>query len=217
MELLIVGFLLGILASAIAAIVLEYGVRPLLGIVVEDSGRAQGQVPEHPRHEFYHVKVRNLPARWPLPGRRPAWSCKCNLEVFGADAQPCFPGPLLARWTSHPEPVFPIADQGRVVHIPDFAKMIAGRKVDVHNHDDQQLSVALKFEGEAAIHLFTNESYLFPRWQNPAWRLEIGTYRLRVTAYYERGRAVGDFELANLGTSLDGVRIRPWTGRNAIA
>jgi len=111
-------------------------------------------------------------------------------------AQPCFPGPILARWTSHPEPVFPIADQGRVVHIPDFAKMIAGRKVDVHNHDDQQSSVAVKFEGEAAIHLFTNESYLFPRWQNPAWRLETGTYRLRVTAYYERGRAVGDFELA---------------------
>lgn len=214
---LLIGFALGIVASAIAAICIEYGARPLLAIVADDSGRALGQLPGQPRHEFYHVKVRNLPARRPLPGRRPAWSCKSNLEVFAADGRPLLSAPIRARWTSQPEPVFPIADQGRIVNIPDIAKMIAGRNVDVHNHDDQQLSIAVKFEGEAALHLFTNESYVFPRWQNPGWRLEIGNYRLRVTAYYERGRAVTDLELANVGTSLDDVQLRPWAGDKAMA
>lgn len=210
MEILI-GFLLGIMASAIAAITLEYTVRPQLKTVKDDSGRAQGQTPDNPPHEFYHLKVRNLPAKWPLPGRRPAWSCKATLEVFDSDEHPLLASPILARWTSQPEPVFPISNSGQVVHIPDVAKMIAARKIDIHSHEDQQLSVIVKFEGSPDCHLFSNESYSFPRWQNPGWRLGIGTYRLRGTGYYERGRFQDDFELANLGSSRDDIRIKPWS------
>ena len=209
MEILI-GFLLGIMASAFAAITFEYAVRPQLKTVNDDSGRAQGQMPDNPPHEFYHLKVRNLPAKWPLLGRRPAWSCKANLEVFDSDGRPLLASPILARWTSQPEPIFPISNSGQVVHIPDVAKMIAARKVDIHNHEDQPLSVVVKFEGSPDCHLFSNESYLFPRGQNPEWRLGIGTYRLRVTVYYERGRSQDDFELANSGPSCDDIRIRPW-------
>ena len=70
---LFVGFILGILASSIAALVYEYASRPLLEAVADDSGRAQGQVHDEKPHEFYHLKVRNLPAKWPLSGRKPDW------------------------------------------------------------------------------------------------------------------------------------------------
>jgi len=58
-----VGFLLGILASAIAAILLDHAGRPFVGILRDDGARAQGQNPGSPPHEFFHVRVRNLPAR----------------------------------------------------------------------------------------------------------------------------------------------------------
>ena len=63
---LIGGFLFGIVASGIAWLIAEYAVRPLLDIAV-DNYRSQGQSPGNPPHEFYHVRVRNLPATRPLP------------------------------------------------------------------------------------------------------------------------------------------------------
>lgn len=71
----ITGFLLGVLASAIVAIVVDRAARPLLAVLTHDGARAQGQNAGSPPHEFFHVLVRNVPARRPLAGRRPAWSC----------------------------------------------------------------------------------------------------------------------------------------------
>jgi hypothetical protein len=73
--------------------------------------------------------------------------------------------------------------------------------MDVHNHEDEALAVAVKLEGEDDCFLFTNESYLFPRWSNPEWRLGAGKHRLRVTVTYESGRAQMDFWLNNGGRS----------------
>ncbi|RKY10552.1 MAG: hypothetical protein DRP65_06420 [Planctomycetota bacterium] len=208
---LALGFLLGIIASGIAALVYEYSTRPLLKTLVDDSGRAQGQLPNEKPHEFYHLKVRNLPAKCPLPGRKPAWSCKANIEVFNTDGSRVIQDPIPARWTSQPEPLVPVLQAGQPANLLDPAKIITGRKVDVHGHEDQQLSIAVKFDGEPECHIFSNESYQFRRWQNPAWRLEIGTYRLRITLFYERGRSQDDFELRNSGPSRDDVQLRHWT------
>ena len=68
----------------------------------------------------------------------------------------------------------------------------------------------MKFEGEPDCYIFTNESYLFPRWQNPQWRLPPGRYRIHITAYYERGSAETDFELRNDGPGRDDVSLNPW-------
>ena len=208
---LFVGFILGILASSIAALVYEYATRPLIETVADDSGRAQGQVPDEKPHEFYHLKVRNLPAKWPLSGRKPAWSCKATIEVFNTDGSRAIKEPIPARWTSQPEPLIPILQAGQHANLLDPAKIITGRKVDVHGHEDQQLSIAIKFEGEPECHVFSNESYQFQRWQNPAWRLKTGTYRLRVTLFYERGRSQNDFELRNSGPGRDDLQLRPWS------
>src|SRR5262245_48676291 len=80
------GFLLGILASTIAAVALDHATRPRITISLARN-RAQGQIAGSPAHEFFHVVVRNSPARWPLTGRRPAWSCKATLEIVSADGR----------------------------------------------------------------------------------------------------------------------------------
>lgn len=100
----------------------------------------------------------------------------------------------------------------RVVLAADIAKIIAGRRVDIYTHQDERLNVALKHQGQSGIHLFTNESLEFERGCNPAWKLEPGTYRLRVTLYYERGEVHADFEFANTGANLGDVKIQSWSG-----
>jgi hypothetical protein len=84
------------------------------------------------------------------------------------------------------------------------------RKIDIHSHFDEAMSIAVKFEGELDRHIFTNESYYFPKWQNPAWRLKLGRYLVHVTVYYEQGRKEKDFELQNDGPSRNDVRLLPW-------
>ncbi|MBU4258111.1 MAG: hypothetical protein KKI12_06310 [Proteobacteria bacterium] len=207
---LLAGFLLGILASGIAALVYEYASRPFLETVTDDSGRAQGQLPDAKPHEFYHLKVRNRPAKWPLPGRKPGWSSKATIEIFNTDGSRVIENPIPARWTSQPEPLIPILQAGQPANLLDPAKIITGRRLDVHGHEDQQLSIAIKFEGEPECHIFSNESYQFQRWRNPAWCLKTGTYRLRVTLFYERGRSQNDFELRNSGPSRNDLRISNW-------
>lgn len=202
-----IGFLLGIVASGIAAIVYEHLTRPLLQVLLEDGPRAIGQYPGLSPHEFYHLRVRNRPARRPFPGRKPAWSCKATIEVFGADGVRTIEEPIHVRWTSQPEPLTPAIAGNQSVSIVDFARLIMARKIDIHCHEDQQFSVALKFDGQPECYIFSNESYLHPSWSNPAWRLGPGEYRLRVTVFYERGRLTRDFTLQNLGTARDSIKL----------
>jgi hypothetical protein len=163
---LIGGFLLGILASGIAWLITEYAAGPSLDIVLDQS-RAQGQSPGNPPHEFYHVRVRNLPAKWPLPGRRPAWACTAKIDIFQQDGNRAVTGDIIARWTSQPEPLLPVVSQGQVGNVLDPARLMQARRIDVHGHSGEPTSVAVKLAGEPDCYIFTNESYLFPRWQNP--------------------------------------------------
>jgi len=102
-----VGFVLCILASAIAAILLDHAGRPLLEVVEHDgaSARAQGQSPGNPPHEFFHLRVRNSRAKRPLSGRRPAWACQATLEVRTEDGHGRLLEPIPARWISQREPI----------------------------------------------------------------------------------------------------------------
>jgi hypothetical protein len=207
---LVGGFVLGILGSTIAWVISEYLARPSLDITVDQS-RAQGQRPGGaPPHEFYHVRVRNLPASWPVPGRRPAWACTARIEVFREDGSRAVEGEIVGRWTSQPEPLLPVVAGDQVSNVLDPARVMQAQMVNVHAHADQAMSVLVKFEGEPDCHVFTNESYVFPRWQHPGWRLPPGRYRLRVTVHYESGQAQRCFELRNGGPSRDDVRLAPW-------
>jgi hypothetical protein len=42
-----------------------------------------------------------------------------------------------------------------------------------------------KFEGGEDCWIFSNESYLFHRWQKPDWRLPRGRYFIKMELFYE--------------------------------
>ncbi len=207
---ILLGFVLGILASAVAWLITEYAVRPLL-VITPDASRFQGQSQGNPPHEFYHVRIANAPAKWPLPGRRPAWACSVTLDVFRDDGSRVNTDAIHGRWTSQPEPLLPVLAGGQVGNILDPARVMQSRRMDIHAHQEELMAVAVKFEGEPDCHIFTNESYMFLRWQNPTWRFAPGRYILRVTLLYERGRAVKEFVLMNAGPSRDDLRLSEYT------
>lgn len=206
----LVGFVTGLISSGIIVVLYERSMRPYLGVLLDDSPCARGQLPNQPPHGFYHLKVRNEPPCWPLPGRRPAWSCKVALQILDPDGNLTLAESVIGRWTEHPEPLIRVIDRGNVWDLFDPARAVAARKIDVHNHDDQRFPAALKFEGSSDCYLFSNESYSHPTRQNPAWRLDQGTHHLRVTVYYEGGPCIANFWLQNTGTSLDDLRLIPW-------
>jgi hypothetical protein len=204
----LIPFIFGILASWIAAIIYERTTRPKLALGLDKGPRALGKIEEKAPHEFYHVRVKNRPVRWPLPGRKPAWSCKAKIEVFNLDGTRAIKEAIQGRWTSQPEPLVPAVSNDQTVNIVDFARLMLARKMDVHCHEEEQLSIALKYEGQNECYIFSNESYLYSAWMNPDWRLDKGTYRIRITVFYERGIAQKDFLLENSDSTRDGLRLK---------
>src|SRR5712692_11956412 len=95
---LIIGFLLGIVASGIAAVIYERATSPLVEVSLDHRPIALGQYPNLPPLAFYHLKIRNLPARLPLTSRKPAWSSKATIEVFNLDSTRAIAEPIHARW-----------------------------------------------------------------------------------------------------------------------
>jgi hypothetical protein len=102
---LFAGFLLGIVASGIAALVFDRATSPKLEIVVDSGPRALGDLPDGTKLEYHHVVVRNARTSWPLPGRRPAWACQASIAVFKWTGEPLTVVPIRARWASQPMPV----------------------------------------------------------------------------------------------------------------
>jgi hypothetical protein len=151
---LVTGFLLGIAASGIVAVIYDRATKPLIEIVLDDAPIALGQHPGLPPHAFYHLRVRNRPALWPLAGRRPAWSSRATIEVFAADRSRTIPDPIQARWPSQPEPLAPAVAGDQSVSLVDFARLMNARKVDIHCHEEQTISLAIKFDGQPDCYIF---------------------------------------------------------------
>lgn len=208
---LLAGFLLGILASAIAAVVFDRSTSPRLEILPDTGPRALADLPDGTRQEYHHVLVKNSRTRWPLPDRRPAWACQATITVFRWTGEPLTVVPIRARWASQPSPISSFVIGDRIIQAADMAKIIAGRRIDIYTHQEERLTIALKHQGKSEIHLFSNESYQFERACNPAWRLDVGSYRLRVSIHYERGEVYRDFEFGNTGTALEDVKIQLWS------
>ncbi len=215
---LAIGFFLGIVASGIAAALYDWFTRPLVEISLDDRPLALGQYPNLPPLAFYHLKVRNLPAKLPLSSRKPAWSSKATIDVFKPAGTRVIAEPIHARWTSQPEPLAPAVSGNQLISVVDFARLMNARKVDIHAHEDEYISLAVKYDDQPECYIFSNESYLHPpAWSNPAWRLDSGEYRIVVTVFFERGRAQREFTLTNRRTARNSIEIEYASTRKSAA
>ncbi|KPJ64740.1 hypothetical protein AMK68_00720 [candidate division KD3-62 bacterium DG_56] len=224
----------GIVASAIVVGFYEAWTAPKLKVDLDDGPRATGSRPgdqpgENRRYEFYHVKVWNARSWVPLFARKAAWASSATIEVFDANGNRLVKDPVHGRWSSAPEPVIPaiapahenavlssagttaVEIKGVQINLLDVGRLYSsGRKADIHPNEDQRLAIAIKYEGEPDCYLFSNESYQDTWWRLPAWRIPLGTHRLRITVSYPCGREVAQFRLANAGPGCDDVRLERW-------
>lgn len=197
----VLGGAIGFLASLVAAFIFERFTAPHLAVRVVD-GRAEGD-----NRAFYHLAVHNVPPPWLALGRKPAFLCRATLDVFDESGRRINHQTIHARWSTRPEPLQQVVVDGQVRNVLDPARLFAARTIEVFSHHPENIPVLIKHEGEHACHVFSNESYMHPRWGNPEWALDIGVYRLRLRLFYERGTTEHEFRIHNDGPQREHVRL----------
>ncbi len=119
---------------------------------------------------------------------------------------------LLGRWNDNPQPLSPQYDQTIAVGNRRLTKLFTterGGNIDAYPFS---VAFAVKKEGEDYYCHFNDESYAWPGWSNPHWRIGLGTYRVdvRLTGYGLLGAVTIKYKLSNSGPSLSDWRLEKW-------
>jgi hypothetical protein len=204
----LVSFLLSALVGALTSLLVSWyfdqATSPQLEIRADDTPRQTGQHPGSPRHQFLQIKVNQTKGSWPFRSRRAALNCRGVIDVFRQDGTRAIAERITARWSGSLQPYRTQVVDQQITQIPDTSLLPLGQRFDVHSYSDEQVGIAVKFEGADDCWIFSNESYLFPRWQNPSWRLPRGEYLLRFGCYYEaKHPSTQWFSLRNEGPGFD--------------
>jgi hypothetical protein len=182
--------LLPVLVSVFASLLVTYlydrATSPSLEVVPDGGPRATGPGPADRRHQFLQIKVRQRRAPWPFGTRRPAWRTRATMEVFDCAGRAVFDS-IVARWSGSQQPFRTQVVGGTRAQVPDESLIPLGQCFDVHSNVEEQIDVAVKYEGGAECWIFSNESY-FHAWTKPDWRLDCGEYYIRLQLYYESGQ-----------------------------
>jgi len=146
---------------------------------------------------FSHVAITNHPPRGVL-GRRfrgtTAAGCRASLE-FRRDGVTVL-GPIDARWSGAPEPT-------EARHLPESYRW----DLAATGTPEQ---IAITRTSGAEVYAFSAESYLFPDWRRPEWKLDPGTYDVVVrlaSTEAEAERMLG-LVIASDGRATVGLRYR---------
>jgi hypothetical protein len=201
--------LIPVLVSGAASLAVTYyydrATSPSLEVVPDDGPRAPEQRPDHPRHQFLQIKARQKRASWPFGTRRPAWRTRATMEVFDSAGRREF-GSIVARWSGSLLPYRTQVIGGEPARVPDSSLIPLGQCFDVHSNVEEQIDVAVKYEGRAECWIFSNESYLHDDWTKPDWKLGCGEYYIQLQLHYEsrHGRPATQWlVLKNTGRGLE--------------
>ena len=195
------GVALSIAAIALV-IAIEWLKRPRLEIVAR-HWQATLPVP----WTFAAIEVRNRTMiamlRWLLV-RQAAQGCDVTVE-FRTPGQPAIVvGPVIARWSAHPEPIrsVPVVDAktGNIAFVSHYEQTMVPQTVRMDvpaGETGQEVGFAI-LRADGTAHAFGAESYGHADWKNNAWALNPQMYEVTVRV---RGSGVSStrrFSLNNL-------------------
>jgi hypothetical protein len=171
---------------------------------------AHDPVPWH----FAIVDVRNAaPSRWvPFLARETAFDSEVSIQFFRrAEA---VTEVIPARWSDRPEPIdhqLATDAQGQPFIAAVFAPNLVpdSRRLDLPaGGRRQEVAVAVLRDGEA--YGWGAESYAFPFWRNPDWRLsERAEYEVVLTIQWAGGTAAERLRLPYLSDEMGAFRLHP--------
>jgi hypothetical protein len=98
-----------------------------------------------------------------------------------------------ARWGDTDQPAIRKAKD-------PFASLIDLNTVPFRIGETHELNVAIKYPDQAFFYAFDNGTYDHPNWENPAFRLDGGTYEVTVRLRGVHLDQEHRFRLCNLGT-----------------
>lgn len=196
----------GILALVLAVATL------LLFVLQQRSERPRLRIQRSPWADpsrpwkFVAIRVLNLPLTpklaW-LFNRRSADGCEVHISFQRrGEQQPRVS--MSGRWSGHPEPVR-LELRGEpptVVGIYDPTLVPSSYRFDVPATGAwQEVAVAVLRDGE--VYAFSAESYAYPDWKRPDWRLEPGEWDVAVTAAAAHARENAKFRLRITDNDFD--------------
>lgn len=216
---LLLGFVLGILASMIASLVIEELRGPAFSITTDPGNVERTRNPSIGPFAFFRAEVTPTPplrvkGRGVLGSRRTPRSVTAYVTV----TDPLRHNPTFqrvpARWPAWPAPMATqfLTDQGtgNLVRIDRFDDAEAARQrvLDFAGpRDSQPLDVFLKIEGREEIYFYNNDNYRHGM-DYAAHALPYGDYHVEVIVECE-GRITRQwFSLSNRGSSWRDVRFQ---------
>jgi hypothetical protein len=127
---------------------------------------------------FVQVNVVNRPAHSLLRRvftREAANNCFGTIEFQHLNGDPLFPR-IDGRWSASLE--IPQVVQPNSMFSPNLIEPLRFRAV--YSNRPELLTIAVKWANEDECHGFNNMSYFHQRFQNPAWTIQEGVYRVHV-------------------------------------
>lgn len=134
---------------------------------------------------FYHLDVLNT-------GQDMAISCDIRLTYRTEQGEELFS--IYGKWDRSPEPLSELDDEGRVRYWPSLSAI--GNLVNIRKDIPESYCIGIK-GNETAFFAFNSDSYGFPFFRNPNWRLDTGHYLLDVEIRGANVRARNRFQIIN--------------------
>jgi hypothetical protein len=211
---IITAVLLGVLASLIVAMFVEWMRKPRLSISIlppENIGWYSG-VTVIGTFIALRVRVSNdpLPFGFCWMQRQSARDCRATLQFLREDKTPFIARPMPGRWAGSVQPV-PLQGVIRpsmaTIEIHDIARLTADSRIHIPAGEAEGLDVAVRFHGETNAFGWTNESYQH-NGRHPGFTLPTGRYLVDILVQSEGVKKQERFRLENDHT-INEFRLAP--------
>jgi hypothetical protein len=102
------------------------------------------------------------------------------------DGSDFFQAPAVeGRWASTPEPAAFVVGKNESGQAIGFT---CGYTLytDIYPDESEPLDIVIRYETDCYV--WNNDTYKYPDWRNPNWKIARGTYLLKLTVIFSGGR-----------------------------
>jgi hypothetical protein len=163
------------------------------------------------QHRFLHLRAINKPCRiLPWVNRDTAVDASITMTFYDRSGRTCLFGPIEGKWDVGPECLTPLVH----IQIPTASNPMNISRINTFNqalipsahranlpsdYEGKSFGVVVKHQNQVECYAFNGWSYQFNNWANPAWRLGIGEFIIRITVQSGRASTTSKFLLSNSG------------------
>jgi len=170
------------------------------------------------KYRFIHGMVINRPhGKFKWLDRNPAIDTRINMTFYDRGHTRLFRS-IPAKWDAGQESITPTiqihvheaTNRVEIQNISQFdsTKIPFGVKANIlPNNEGETFAFIVKHQGQNECYSFNGESYQFPFWSNPNWKIGTGEFIIEVSAISGNSSVTRRFILINNGPNLTDVSL----------